>query len=126
MDKVGEHIVLVGGANQPANGDAHGLGIIGRQDIAEIAGRDAHVDLLPLGNGALLQQITVGGSVVHNLRQHPAPVNRVGRGQEIAPLSQLSRQLFVGEKLFHPGLGIVKIAHHRAYTHVSTLLGHHL
>ena len=72
------------------------------------------------------EQVAVGGDVVDHLRQHPAPVDGVGGGQEVAPLGQLLPQLLVGEKLLHPRLGVVEVAVHRADPHVVSLLGDHL
>ena len=40
--------------------------------------------------------------------------------------SQLLPQLLIGEEALHAGLGVVKVAHHRADPHIGPLLGDHL
>ena len=125
-EKIGEHVVLIGGTDEGLNGHPHHFGIIGSENVAEIPRGYADIDLLALLNGALPAQIAVGGDVIDDLRQHTAPVDGVGRGQEIAPFRQLLGQLLVGKQLLDPGLGVVEVAHHGTHTHVAALLGDHL
>ena len=117
---------MVGGADQPVDGNSHGLGIIGRQDIAEIAGGHAHVDGLALGDGPGLEQVAVSGGVVHDLGQDTSPIDGVGGGQKVPPFRQLRRQSLVGKQRLYPGLRVVEIAHNGAHAHVAPLLGDHL
>ena len=77
-EEFGEHIVAVGGTDQLVDGQAHLPGIVGSQDVAEVAGGDAHIHRLALGDLLVPDQIAVGGDIVDDLGQHPAPVDGVG------------------------------------------------
>ena len=46
LEKVRQDVVFVGGAEELADGKTHGPGIPGGQDVAEVSGRDADVDLV--------------------------------------------------------------------------------
>ena len=47
-DKVGKHVVFIGGADQLIHRQAHFHGVVGRQNVAEIPGGNHDVDLLAL------------------------------------------------------------------------------
>ena len=124
--EVGEHIVAVGGADQLVDGQAHFAGVESGQNIAEIAGRHTDIYTLTGGNLFVPQQVAVGRDIVDDLRQDPAPVDGVGRGEEVAPARQLPAEPLVGEEPLYAGLGVVEVAHHGGYPHVAPLLGYHL
>ena len=88
-EEFGEHVVAVGGADQLVDGQAHLFGVVGGQDVAEVAGGNADIHRLAGGNLLVPEQIAVGGDVVDDLRQHPAPVDGVCGGEEVAPAGQL-------------------------------------
>ena len=58
--------------------------------------------------------------------QDTAPVDGVGRGQEITPLVQLRSDSLIGENALNAGLSIIKVADDRPDIHILSLLGHHL
>ena len=126
LQKVREDVVAVGGADQLVDGHAHLPGVVGRKNVAEVARGHTDVDRFPLLHLALPQQIAVGRDVIHHLGKDTAPVDGVGRGEEIAALGQRFPQALVGEQPFHAGLGIVEVAHHGADPNVAALLGAHL
>ena len=126
LDEIGEDVVLIGGADELVDGYAHLLGIVGREDVAEIARGDADVDWLPLLHAARLQKVAVGRDVIDDLGQDAAPVDGVGGGEEVPPAGQGVPEGAVGEEPLHAGLGVVKVAHHGADSHVVPLLGLHL
>ena len=126
MDKIRKDVVAVGGADQLADGHPHLFGIIGRENVAEVAGGHAHIDGIPFLDPALLQQIAVGGDVVDDLRQDTAPVDGVGGGEKEPPPRQGIPQGRIGKEPFHPCLGVVKIAYHGTDAHVVSLLSLHL
>ena len=102
------------------------LGIITRQNVSEVAGRHAEVHLVAQCNGAFRQKVTVGGDVIHDLRQHAPPVDGVGRRQEVAPARQLLAQNGVGENALDAALRIVEVSAYRAHADVFALLADHL
>ena len=125
-EEVRQHIVAVGRADQLAHRQAHVLGVVGRQNVAEVAGRDAEVHLVSHGDGAGAHQVAVCRDVIDHLGQDAAPVDGVGRRQEVAPLVQFRPDGLIGEDPLHARLGIVKVADDRPDIHVLPLLSHHL
>ena len=125
-EEVGQDIVRIRRAHKRSDRKPHVLGIITRQNVSEVAGRHAEVHLVAQVDGAFRQKVTVGGDVIHDLRQHAPPVDGVGRGQEITPLVQLRPDSFIGEDTLNAGLGVIKVADDRPDVHVLPLLGHHL
>ena len=125
-EEVRQHVVAVGGADQLVHRQAHALGVVGRQDVAEVAGGHAEVHLVAHGQLAVPDQVAVGGDIVDHLGQDAAPVDGVGGGQEVAPVRQGGPDGLVGEDALHAGLGVVKVAHHGADAHVGAVLGDHL
>ena len=125
-DEVSEHIVAVGGADQPVDRDPHLPGVVGGQNVAEVSCGDADVHRLVWLDLLVPQQVAVGGDIINDLGQHPAPVDGVGGGEEVPPAGQLLAERLVGKELLDSGLGIVKVAEDRADAHILPLLGDHL
>ena len=125
-EEVRQHVIAVGGTDQLVYRQAHALCVVRCQNVAKVAGGDAEVHLVPHGESAVPHQIAVGGDVVDHLGQDTAPVDGVGRGQEITPLVQLRPDSFIGEDTLNAGLSIIKVADDRPDVHVLPLLGHHL
>ncbi len=96
------------------------------QDVTEVAGRDAEVHLLARCYQPGVDKVAVGGEIIRYLRQQPAPVDGVGRGQEPAVSLQLGGELPVGEDSLHARLGVVKVALHGADADVVPALRYHL
>ena len=126
LDKVGQDVILVRRADEPADGHAHPLRVEAGENVAEVACRDAEIDARPGFDGPSVQQVAVGRDVIHDLRQEPAPVDGVGRGQEVSAPGKLPAQRLVGENALHAGLRVVKVAAHGAHADVFTLLRDHL
>ena len=121
-----EHVVLVGGAYQLVHRQTHASGVPAREDVAEVAGGHAEVDLVAVHYRALREQVRVGGEIVYDLRHEAAPVDRVG-GREAHVVFQ--KPLFyarVGKDGLHAGLRVVKVALDGANAHVVPLLRGHL
>ena len=125
-EEVRQHIVAVGGADQLIYRQTHTLRVVRCQNVAEVAGGDAEVHLVPHGDGTIPHQIAVGGDVVDHLGQDTAPVDGVGRGQEITPLVQLRPDSLIGEDTLNAGLSVVKVTDDRPDVHILPLLRHHL
>jgi len=54
------------------------LGIIGSHEVAEIAGRNADVNLMPAGHSSRLDQIKIATEVKHDLTEQTTPVDGIG------------------------------------------------
>ena len=80
-DEVREHVVLVARDDQAADRHADPLGVVGAEDVAEVARGDAHVDRLAGDDAARGHHVRVRADVVDDLRQQPAPVDGVGAGE---------------------------------------------
>ena len=78
FEKVGQHVVAVGGADELVHRQAHLTRDVRGQDVAEVAGRDADVDLVPHFDCAALYHIAVRGNIVRDLRRKAAPVDGIG------------------------------------------------
>ena len=122
-EEVGKDIVAIGGADQAAYGQAHALGKIPGQDVAEVAGGDTEMDRLAYPDAATADQVGVGLEIVDDLGGQAADIDGVGRGE-----TQTGEILLVagGEDLLYAGLGIVEIAPDSADLYIGTLLGDHL
>ena len=75
-----QHVVLVGGHHQPADGQAHPFGDVTGQHVAEVAAGHGERDLLRLAVGAVRlagrgQQIAP--EVIHHLGHHACPVDGI-------------------------------------------------
>ena len=125
-DEVGEDVVFIGGADQPPHRQAHTLGVVACQNVAEVAGGNAEVHRFAPSYGALFRQAEIGVEVIDDLRHQSAPVDGVCTGQADAPLFQGRRHVGIGKDLLDAGLGIVKVAVHRIDMDVIALLGGHL
>ena len=111
-EEIGQHVVLVGGADQLAHRQTHLLCVITGKDIAEVAGGYAEVHLVAKGDLPGLEQLGVGGKIVDDLRHKAAPVDGVGTGKTDIALFQLGSDGLIAEHLLYAGLGIVEVAAH--------------
>ena len=125
-EEVGEDIVFVGSADQLAHGQAHLLGVIARQNVAEVAGGDAEIHCVAQRDLPRLEKLGVGGKIIDDLRDQTAPVDGVGAGQADVPLCQLGSNGRVAEDPLHAGLGVVKVAVHCIDGDIIALLRGHL
>ena len=98
-EEVGQDVVLVGGADQLADRQAHLLCIVAGQNVAEVAGGDAEIDLVAKGNFSRLEQLGISGEVIDDLRHEAAPVDGIGTGKADVPLGQFGRDGFIPERL---------------------------
>ena len=126
VQKLGQHVVGVAGADEAPHGQTHPGGEPAGQDVAEVAGGHAEVQLLAQFQLAGVYIIQIGGEVIDDLRQEAAPVDGVGGGEEPAPRRQLRGKGRVAKDLLYAGLGVVKVAAHGADAHVVPGLGDHL
>ena len=125
-EEIGQHVVLVGSADQLAHRQTHLLCVITGEDIAEVAGGHAEVHLVTEGDLACLEQLGVGGKIVDDLRHKTAPVDGVCAGKTDVALFQLGSDGLIAEHLLYAGLGIVEVAAHSVHSNVSALLRCHL
>ena len=125
-DKIGQDVVAVGGADQPADRDSHPLGIVGGEDVAEVAGGDADVDGVAEGDLLLLDQGGIGRHIVDNLGDQPPPVDRVGGREHLPVLPEFRLDRRVGKDGLDPALGVVEVPFDRADRDVFPFLGDHL
>ena len=125
-DKIREDVVLVGGADELADGQPHALGIVCGEDIAEIPGGDvkiygrAHVDLPGR------DEVEIGGKIIGDLRGEPAEVDGVRRGEDVSPALELLLARIAREDALDGGLALVEIAAHGEHVDVAPLLRRHL
>ena len=122
-EEIGQHVVLVGCADQLAHGQTHLLGVVARQNVTEVAGGDGVVHHVAQPDAAGLHQIAVGAEVIDHLGGQTADIDGVGRGEHGAVEVLV---LAGGEDLLHAGLGVVEVAADGADADVGTLLGGHL
>jgi hypothetical protein len=108
-DKIGQDVVRVGGAQDFPDRGPHPLRVIGREDIPEISGGHADVDLLVFRKPAFFHQVAAGRNIINDLRKQPSEVDGVGGGKDIAVFQQLFLQPLVRENVLHAGLGVVEI-----------------
>lgn len=81
LDEVGEHAVGVTRADDAIDGYANLLGVPAREDVAEVSGGNGHVNGVTCLHGAIFDHDRIRADIVHDLRQQPAPVDRVRRGE---------------------------------------------
>ena len=118
VEEPGEDVVLVRGEDQPADGQAHALGVPARENVAEIAGGHRELDLRRAG---FLAHPEGGEEVVHDLAEDARPVDGIDRAQRVRVLE---RQ--VAEQGLHDELAVVEAALDRQVEHVGVEDGRHL
>ena len=126
LQEIRQYVVAVRRTDQFRDGKPHALGIITRENIAEIARRHAEVDELARCNRPLFQEFGIGAEVVDDLRHEPAPVDRICRRQLDVPSGKLLSKGLVAENLLDAVLRIVKIPLDRDDTDICALLRAHL
>ena len=117
-----QHVVAVGGADQPSHRQTHLLGDIAGQNVAEIARRHHKIHLGAEIDALQLDHLAISGEIIDHLRCQPADVDGVCRGQP----DTAARFNALGEDLLDPGLGVVEIALHGADADIAALLRDHL
>ena len=125
-EEIRQNIVLVGSTDQLAHGQAHLFGVIARQNVAEITRRDTEIHFIAVHNFPGLEQLSVSGKIVDDLRHKTSPVDGVGAGKADIPLSQPGRNGLVAKDFLDARLGIVKVAAHGIDSDIFALLGSHL
>ena len=125
-DEVRQNVVLVGRADEFLDGYAHFLCIDGGKDVAEVSGRDRHIEAFALLQCAVFQQVAVRGNVIHHLRHETPEVDGVGGGEFHICAGEKFLHAFIGKDIFYAGLGIVKVAVDGADCHIVSGLGGHL
>ena len=123
--EVREHVVGVARHDEVAHGQAHAVRIVAREHVAEIARRDAEVDLGALFDLVGLDELAVGVEVVDDLGHEAADVDRVGRGEFHAFVGELLPEVR-GEDLLDGALHVVEVALDGGDRDVAALLGRHL
>ena len=127
VDEVGEHAVLVAGAEQGAQRRADLLCVPGGKDVAEVAGGNADIERLAGFELALGNELGVAGNVVHHLGKQAPPVDgvRAGKGN-LAAFHDLLSESLVAEDVLRAGLAVVEVALHGPNHGVAAALGCHL
>ena len=125
-DEIGEHVVGVGGDDEPAHGKAEQLGVVAREDIAEVAGGHDELDLVAERDGACAHELRIGIEVVGDLGCESPDIDGVRARERDALLGEASDEVGIGEDALHACLGVVEGAANSANTHVGTLLADHL
>ena len=126
FQEISQYIVGIGRANHGLDGQAHVLGIIPGQNVAEVAGGHHHIHRLAYLQLTHFAQIRISGEIIDNLRHQTAPVNRIGRREHHILLCQLRLDFVIGKDRLNGALGVVKIAVNGTDGHILTLLGGHL
>ena len=124
--EVGQDVVGVGRANEPADRQSHFFGKVAGENIAEVAGRHDVVHLVAGVDAPGADEVGVGAEIINDLRGKTADIDRVcGRKAHAAAV----KKLFVpdcGKYPFHARLRIVKVSPDRAHADVASLLRGHL
>ena len=125
-DEVRQDVVGVGGDDELAHGQAHELGVVAGEHVAEVAGGHAEVDRVAALELARGHELGVGVEVVGDLRDEATHVDRVGAREHDVLLREAIPQGRVGEDALHLGLGVVEVALDGADGDVLAALGGHL
>ena len=112
-----EHVVFIGGGHQLVDRQTHHARDVAGANVAEIAGRHGERHLLIIAAG----RRQIAAEVVHHLRHHPRPVDRID-GADL--LARLEVEI-VGHRLDHI-LAIVEHAFDRDIEDVRVLQAEHL
>ena len=125
-EEVRQYLILVRCADQLLDRHTHVLCEICCQDITEVTGRDADINLLTLCDIAGLQHLAIRIDIVDHLRNQTADVDGVRRTQNDALCLQLLGKCLIMEDLLHTGLGIIEVAADRRCMGVLSRLRAHL
>ena len=126
LEKVIQDLVVIGSADQAAEGDSHLLGEIGRQNVAKIPRGNRHIDCLALFDLSILEKLRISVNIIYDLRHQPADVDGIRGGKLISHGVQLLGKRLVMEQLLYAGLGVVKVALQADDKRILPLLGQHL
>ena len=77
FEELGQYVVFVGGDHQTREGQAHALGHIAREHVAEVTRRYAHCHGIPKLQTVLTNGLEVSGKVVDDLGRDAGPVDGV-------------------------------------------------
>ena len=124
--EIGQDLILIGSANQLADGNAHLLGKISGQDIAEVACRHDDVKDFPFGNRAVVDEGYVRRDVIGDLREEAADVDRIGAGKQHALFVSIGVDAGVDENPLQKALGVVEVTVNRRHVDVIPFLLLHL
>ena len=82
VQKVGEHVALIGGAYQTSYGQPQLTGAVPSQDIPEVSGEHHEVHPGPWLDLSLADKIGIGFEIVHRLGCQSVQVDGVGGGED--------------------------------------------
>ena len=116
VEGAGQDVVLVGGDDEPIDGQAHLLGDIARENVAEIARWDRVGDL-----AVRAAQHGGAGEIIDRLRHHPRPVDGIDARQ-----AQTIAEAVVVEEALQDRLAIIEGAFQRDGVNVWRLHRGHL
>ena len=125
-EEVRQYLIFIGCTDQLLDRHAHVLREVRCQDITEVTGRYADIDLLTLCDVAGLQHLAIGIDIVNHLRNQTADVDGVRRAQHDALRLQLLCECLIMEDLLYTGLGIIEVAADRCCMGVLSRLRAHL
>ncbi|CDE92654.1 unknown [Acidaminococcus sp. CAG:542] len=126
VDKVCQHIVAVGGADELVHRQPHQFGIEPGQDVPKIPGGHGEVHRCAVFDPAAVHRIRIGAEIVHDLGHQPSPVDGVGRREGTAVGLEFFCQRPAAEQDLYPGLGVIEVPFHRHRMDIGPFLGHHL
>ena len=84
-EEVGEHLVGVGGHDEPPDGKAESLGIVAGEHVAKVARGHAEVDGIAQADGATPHELGIRVNIVDDLRDETTNIDGVGTREGDAP-----------------------------------------
>ena len=109
-DEIGEDVVFIGRADEFSDGQPHALGVIRREDVAEIARGNGEVDLFAHLRLPGRDEVEIRRKIIGDLRGEPSEIDGVCGREDVSPLFEFFRVLFAREDGLDRRLADVEIA----------------
>ena len=126
FEKIGEHVVAVGRADELPDGQPHFSRVVRRQNIAEIPRGHGEIHFVAVFDLPGGKQVAISRKIVRDLRNQPPDIDRVCGGEHVALVGKLLFAFLGGENAFYARLAVVEIALHGNDVYVVPLRGTHL
>ena len=126
FQEIGKNIVWIWSANKSFNRKPHFLSIIACKNIAQVTRRNYNIYFVAGFNLAHIDKVAIGWKIIYNLRNKPAPIDRVCRWEHHIFLCKLILNLSVCKDWLNCALSVIKIAIDCTNRNVIALLRCHL
>ena len=126
LEEVKQYFVLIGSTDQLSDRNSHLFCIVCGKNIAEVSGRNRHIQFFPICDLFIFQQLGIGIYIINDLRDKTSDIDRIRRRKLVSCFRKLFLQFLIFKQRFHTTLCVVKITVDRNYRCIPSFLRYHL